>query len=204
MIEVELPGARALFTTKSEGDVREQEGLDHVRELAGRPLATGRQVHGTVVRRVTEPDPAVEEADGQATALTEVAPTVFVADCLAIAIAGDGVVAMLHGGWRGLAAGIVEEGVRAVRELGAEGPLAAAMGAGARPCCYEVGDDVRAAFGTTDRHLDMPAIAAARLRAAGVDEIHDSGVCTICDERFFSWRRDGKPAGRQAGVVWRT
>ncbi len=203
MIELTLPGARVLFTARGEGDVREQEGFDRVRELAGRPLAVGRQVHGVVVRRVTEPDPPVQEADGQATARTDVAPTVFVADCLAIAIAGDGVVAMLHGGWRGLAAGIVDEGVRAVRELGAEGPLSAAMGAGARQCCYEVGDDVRAAFGTADRNLDMPGIAAAQLRAAGVEEILDSGVCTICDERFFSHRREGATAGRQAGVVWR-
>ena len=171
-------------------------------EIAGRPLALGRQVHGAVVRRVTEPRPPVEEADGQATARTDLAPTVLVADCLPIAVAGDGVVAMLHGGWRGLAAGIVEEGLGALRELGGDGSLAAAIGPGARGCCYEVGDEVRAAFGTTGRTLDLAGIAAERLRAGGVDAIEDTGICTICDERFFSYRREGEAAGRQAGVAW--
>jgi YfiH family protein len=204
VIELALPGARVLFTTRAEGDVRENDGRARVRAHVGLPLAVGRQVHGAIVRRVTEPAPDPEqEGDGQATALPDLAPAVLVADCLPVALAGDGVVAMLHGGWRGLAAGIVEEGVRAVRELGAEERLAVAIGPGARACCYEVGDDVRAAFGTTERTLDLAAIAVDRLQAAGVGEVWDTGVCTICDERFFSHRRQGVAAGRQAGVVWR-
>ena len=84
----------------------------------------GRQVHGAAVRRATEPPgparPAVEE-DGQATALDDAAALVFVADCLPVMLVGEGAVAALHGGWRGLAAGIVAEGVAAMRELGAAG-----------------------------------------------------------------------------------
>ena len=204
MIELSLgerDEIRVLFTARAEGDVRADP--DIVRRLTGLTPALGRQVHGAAVRRVTAAPPEVEEGDGQATARTDVAPTVLVADCLPIAVAGDGVVAMLHGGWRGLAAGIVEEGLRALRELGAGDDLAAAIGPGARPCCYEVGDEVRAAFGTTERTLDLPAVATQRLRAAGVGEIEDTGICTICDERFFSHRRQGEAAGRQAGVAWR-
>lgn len=202
MIEVALRGARVIFTDRELGDVREAPGLTAVEALAGRPLARGAQVHGTAVRRVAgELEPV--EADGQATARDEVAVLVQVADCLPVAVAGEGGVAMLHAGWRGLAAGILEEGVRALREVGATGPLAAVVGPGARGCCYEVGDEVRAAFGETTRRLDLATIAARRLSAAGVDQIEDVARCTICDERYFSYRREGDAAGRQAGVAWR-
>ena len=173
----------------------------------------GRQVHGTTVRRATEPPgparPHTEE-DGQATGLPDAAALVFVADCLPIALATDGAVAAVHGGWRGLAGGIVAEGVAALRELGATGPVSAALGPGAGGCCYEVGEEVHAAFARDDarrgeRNLDLKAVARNRLAEAGVEEIHDVGLCTLCGdpELFFSHRRDGGTTGRQAGVVWR-
>jgi YfiH family protein len=202
VIEVAVPGARVVFTDREQGDVREASGLTAIEALAGRPLARGAQVHGTVVRRVAD-GLELEEADGQATARDDVAVMVQVADCLPVAIAGEGGVAMIHAGWRGLAAGVLEEGVRALRELGAGAPLAAVIGPGARGCCYEVGDEVRAAFGVTTRTVDLPTIAARRLAAAGVEAIEDVGCCTICDARFFSFRREGDAAGRQAGVAWR-
>jgi YfiH family protein len=202
VIEVALAGARVVFTDREQGDVREAAGLTAVEAIAGRSLARGAQVHGTVVRRVDE-TLEVEEADGQATARDDVAVMVLVADCLPVAIAGPGGVAMLHAGWRGLAAGVLEEGVRTLREVGGDGPLAAVIGPGARGCCYEVGDEVRQAFGATSPKVDLATIAARRLAAAGVERIEDVGRCTICDERFFSFRREGEAAGRQAGVAWR-
>ena len=204
MIELELGGRdgfRVVFTDRDEGDVRADPR--RAERLAGRPLALGRQVHGAVVVRVTDPHPPVLEADGQATSRADVAPTVLVADCLPIAVAGEHTVAMLHGGWRGLAAGIVEEGLAALRELGESGALSAAIGPGARGCCYEVGDDVRAALGATGQTLDLAAIAAERLAAGGVESIADTGICTICNDAFFSHRREGDAAGRQAGIAWR-
>jgi hypothetical protein len=114
---------------------------------------------------------------------------------------------MVHAGWRGLAGGVLAEGVAAVRELDAgAGEVEAAIGPGAGPCCYEVSDDVAAALGTERSAagtVDLKALAAARLRAAGVTVVHDVGACTMCDERFFSHRRDGGRTGRQAGVAWR-
>ncbi len=219
-LNVGLPGAHVLFTTRHGGvsdgpyaslnlGLQTEDEPEHVAEnrrrlagLAGRTLAHGRQVHGAVVRRVDRPS-ADTDADGQATARTDVAPAVFVADCLPIALAGEGAVAMLHAGWRGLAAGIVAEGVAAMRALGAEGPFAAAIGPAAGPCCYEVGSDVHAALGTSGRTANLPAAARVRLEAEGIDDVSDCEVCTICDERFFSHRRDGGVTGRQAGVVWR-
>lgn len=172
----------------------------------------GRQVHGSTVRRVTEPparDRAAAEEDGQATSREDVAALVFVADCLPVALVAEGAVAAVHAGWRGLAGGILAEGVAALRELGASGPVRAAIGPGAGGCCYEVGEEVHAYFrgegARRGERLDLKAVAAAQLARAGVAEVHDVGLCTLCapEELFFSHRRGGGITGRQAGVVWR-
>jgi YfiH family protein len=236
---IDLSGAQVLFTTRRGGFSRgPYASLNLGRLTDDRPEAvrrnraeleaqTGmrpayiRQVHGTFVRRIAGtgdvgvaplPDGNVKllEADGQATRVLGIAPMVMTADCLPIALAGPGAVAMLHAGWRGLANGIVAEGVHALRELGVDGPLEAAIGPGAGGCCYEVGDEVRAAFashGTAvlrGRNLDLKAIARAELGRAGVQTVHDVDLCTICSDEslFFSHRRDRGVTGRQAGIAW--
>jgi YfiH family protein len=172
----------------------------------------GRQVHGSTVRRAVEPpgdERPVTEEDGQATALERHPALVFAADCLPLLLAADGAVAAVHAGWRGLAGGVVAEGVAALRELGGRGPVHALIGPGARGCCYEVGEEVHAAFAgdgarVGERNLDLARVARRRLEAAGAGEVHDVGLCTMCHpELFFSHRRDGGVTGRQAGVVWR-
>ncbi|HEY3866299.1 MAG TPA: polyphenol oxidase family protein [Solirubrobacteraceae bacterium] len=208
------------------------------RQVGVERLLRGYQIHGTTVQRVRDgtsksergggvefetetgtelaPDsttqPAVE-ADGQATDQRGLGALVLTADCLPVALSTGGAVAMVHAGWRGLAAGVLEEGVRALRELGGEGDLLAVIGPGAGPCCYEVGEEVHAAFagqslGTPSRQIpsarriDLKAIARQRLLAAGASEVEDVAACTICDERFFSHRREGARAGRQGAVAW--
>jgi len=225
MMRFELPGGgHALFTTRLQSNLSSVAGRDarHGRrarqqwceQLGLLRLARGYQVHGTTVQRVRdERDPAPSggdarpavEADGQATALLEVGAMVLTADCLPVALGASGAVAMVHAGWRGLASGVLAEGVLALREMGGEGELVAIVGPGAGPCCYEVGEEVHAAFGGAHRrgrHIDLKALARDRLRAAGVAEVRDVEACTICDERFFSHRREGARAGRQAGVAW--
>ena len=196
-------------------------------------LCASRQVHGANVQRVRSLSASGGEAvpidaDGHATALVGIGAMVLTGDCLPVALVADGeaeaaagseagegdralagdrstVVAMLHAGWRGLAGGVLEEGVRAVRELGARGPIEAVIGPGAGACCYEVGPEVHAVFGGARRvgnNIDMRAIARDRLLAAGVTQVLDADACTICDARFFSHRREGDRAGRQAGVAW--
>lgn len=226
---VGLPGARAAFTSRhggvSSGPYRSLNlgrltdddpaavtvNRERLSERLGLPLALIRQVHGTAVRRLeSRPDAhaPIEEFDGQATSVAGVAPLVMTADCLPIALAGAGAAAILHAGWRGLAGGIIERGVRAIMELGASGPIAAVIGPGAGPCCYEVGDEVHARFAAYSPaarrgdNLDMKAIARAQLERAGVQDVADVEKCTICDEDFFSHRRDLGITGRQAGVVW--
>jgi polyphenol oxidase len=229
-IVADLPHARAVFSTARGGvssgpfeslnlglltdDAPENvaENRRRLGELVGHPwprFCYGRQVHGATVRRATEPPskarPYTEE-DGQATALTDAAAIVFVADCLPVLLAARGGVAALHCGWRPLAGGIIAEGVRALREVGGDGPVTAALGPSARGCCYEVGEEVHAHFAAYDarsgRNLDLAAVARAQLEAQGI-EVLDTGLCTICDERFFSHRRDKGVTGRQAGVVCR-
>jgi YfiH family protein len=149
--------------------------------------------------------------DGQVTATPDVAPVALVADCLPVAVTGDGAVAMLHAGWRGLAAGIIGEGVRALRALGGEGPLVAAIGPGAGACCYEAGTEVHEAFADVadahhGTHVDLRAVARRRLAEAGVEDVADLPICTICSDPdlLFSHRRDHGVTGRQAGLAWLT
>jgi YfiH family protein len=230
-IWTELPGARALFTTKRGGfsagpyaslnlgrwtddDPQAVErNRAHIEAVVGVPPTYTRQVHGSKVLRVRAPsDGQPVEADGQATATAGIAPAALVADCLPVAVAGDGAVAMLHAGWRGLAGGVIQEGIRALLELGARRPLVAAIGPGAGPCCYEVGDEVRAVFAESfpearhGQNLDLKAIARAQLEQAGVESVRDVGLCTICSppELFYSHRRDRGLTGRQAGIAWLT
>lgn len=186
-------------------------------------IAFGHQVHGaelaTYANQVlpcsfSSNDAAQEQrnaeggtlpaVDGQVVTAPGSAALVFVADCVPVALAGPGGVAMLHCGWRGMAAGIVAKGVVAT------GASAAAVGPCIGPCCYEVGPEVLGAFaglgsGVADgRLLDLPEVARRLLRAAGVGRIELSGLCTSCEpELFFSHRRDRGRTGRQAGLVWR-
>lgn len=173
----------------------------------------GRQVHETRISRrerpqrpnpFADPAPGAEEADGQATGTPGLAPLVFVADCLPVALAGPEGVAMLHCGWRGLAGGIVERGVREVAAS------AAAIGPGIGRCCFEVGDEVLDAFrplgnGIAEgRMLDLVEVTRRLLDRAGVAEVEAAQLCTSCQgELFYSHRRDGGRTGRQAGLVWR-
>jgi purine-nucleoside/S-methyl-5'-thioadenosine phosphorylase / adenosine deaminase len=130
------------------------------------------------------------------------------ADCLPVAIArrnGDTpALAVLHVGWRGLLAGIVGNGVAAL----GEGSLAAAIGPGIGPCCYEVGPEVGASyeeeFGAevlVDGKLDLWRSTELALLRAGVEQVERTDLCTFCHpELFFSHRRDRGTTGRQ-GVI---
>lgn len=233
---IDLPGSRAVFSTRRGGHSTgpyqslnlgwltddEHRAVTRNRETLRADLGAPRlsfvhQVHGAEVRRITAGTPLPRERprlDGQATDQADVALCALTADCLPIAIAGIGggrSVAMLHAGWRGLATGIIASGVEAVRELGADGELSAAIGPGAGPCCYEAGEEVHEPFADIDeahvgRNLDLKAVARHQLRAAGVREVADIAICTICSDPslMFSHRRDHGITGRQAGVAWLT
>jgi YfiH family protein len=232
-LEAELPGARAAFSTRlggvSEGpfaslnlgtltDDAENAVLENRVRLAaalGRgpaSIAIGHQVHGAELAihigpqspsPYAEPGSPIPDVDGHVTADPDIAALVFVADCLPVALAGPDGIAMLHCGWRGLAAGIVARGAEAV------GATAAAIGPGVGACCYEVGEEVLDAFSdlgegvASDRMLDLPEVARRLLAASGVADVESAGLCTSCEpDLFYSHRRDDGVTGRQAGLVW--
>ncbi|HEY6730360.1 MAG TPA: polyphenol oxidase family protein [Solirubrobacterales bacterium] len=236
-LEADLGGARAAFSTRlggvSEppfdslnlGLLTDDEG-DAVAEnrlrlagalgLSSEQIVFARQVHGTDLIKGANADRGsfrspsdrkeprdVPEADGHVVRVTGLAPLVFVADCLPVALYGPGGVAMVHAGWRGLAGGILGAGAAAVEAK------AAAIGPGIGPCCYEVGDEVLAAFTelgsgvANGRMLDLSEVARRLLVRAGVEQVESAGLCTSCErELFFSHRRERGRTGRQAGIAW--
>jgi YfiH family protein len=172
-------------------------------------LALNYQVHSALVHRA-RPSARGEHGDGLWTDEPDLPVLAMSADCLPIALArvngGVPAVAVVHVGWRGLLAGMIES---AVATLGG-GTLAAAVGPAIGPCCYAVQDDVaspfRARFGrgiVYGGRLDLWRAADEVLRGAGVAQVERLDLCTACHpELFFSHRRDGKPRGVQ-GVLAR-
>ena len=177
-----------------------------------------RQVHGTGVQRFDAAPVGDEEpeADAAVTSVPGVVLAILTADCLPVVFAArdGGEVAAAHAGWRGLAAGMLESTVAAMRTPAND--VIAWLGPAAGPQAYEVGAEVRDAFLADDAgavvafaatrpghwRVDLYALARRRLAAAGVREVHGGNLCTISDAtRFFSHRRDGR-SGRLATLAW--
>jgi polyphenol oxidase len=166
-------------------------------------LTLNRQIHSTTVHRASAGSHGVP-GDGLWTDEPGVPMLKLTADCVPIAVVRTGgprpALALLHAGWRGLADGVVEAGVRA---LGG-GRLAAAVGPAIGPCCYEVGGEVAERFDADlvrGRKLDLWAAAERALRCAGVRSVERLDLCTACNANlFFSHRRTGLPRGTQ-GVI---
>lgn len=172
------------------------------------------QVHGAGVRRAPwtgrpEADAAVAESPGLLLGIET-------ADCLPIFIVDPvrRAVGAAHAGWRGTAAEVARAAVGAMVASGSRvEDLVAATGPCIGPCCYEVGDELRAAFGEAEffrpgprgrPHLDVRAANERQLREAGLaaSRIHRVGDCTRCRaELYHSYRRDGRSAGRMINYV---
>ena len=198
------PHVRAVVTTRGEGEP----------PLPAAP-AWLRQVHGT---RVVRAEQAMDrpEADAAVARAPHAVCVVKAADCLPVLLADEGgtVVGAAHAGWRGLAAGVIEATVDAMRVPG--GGLLAWLGPAIGPAHYEVGEEVRAAFLARDPAaaaafranrpghwlLDLYAVARQRLAARGVRRVYGGGLCTYSDAaRFPSWRRD-RGDERMAALIW--
>ena len=168
-------------------------------------LAMNRQVHAATVNRA-EAGERGREGDGLWTDVPGIPMLKVTADCLPVVLArqsGQPGLALLHAGRLGLLEGILEAGIDALGET----RLAAVVGPGIGPCCYEVGGDIadtyRARFGpgaVRGRNLDLWTTAERILRDGGVDAIERVDVCTACNPEFFSHRRERGVTGRQ-GVI---
>ena len=161
------------------------------------------QVHGAVVARV-ERTGRVADADGLVTDRPGLPMVIATADCVPVIIEGDRSVAVVHAGWRGVAAGVIPAGLDAIRAEG-DTPRRAAIGPSIGPCCYEVGDEVLSAI---PRHkstttFGTPSVdlwAAAEYQLHGL-EVWRSDRCTFTAPGLWSYRRDGT-ANRQIAVAW--
>ena len=173
------------------------------------------QVHGKTV--ANEPGSDEPEADAAVTSQAGKVLAILTADCLPVLFCSEegGELAAAHAGWRGLASGVLEATVAAMKSP--PDRVLAWLGPAAGPDTYEIGAEVREAFLDHDRRaeaafvptrsghwrMDFYALARQRLTAVGVERIYGGGLCTITDSaRFYSHRRDAR-TGRMASLIWR-
>jgi YfiH family protein len=186
---------------------------DRLRAETGMSMvACAHQIHGGAVRWHGQALPGFHlsnPCDGHATATAGTLLGVTIADCVPVSVVDPRrrAVALLHAGWRGAAAGVLERGLALLAERGSSGPAELHVHLGPAICgtCYEVGPEVFEALGLTPPRrptpIDLRAVVAGRVLDAGVpaEHITVSTHCTRCSDGFFSHR--GGDRGRQAGFL---
>jgi YfiH family protein len=199
----------------------EPQAVRHNREIVRAALPSEphwlKQVHSALVHRVSGDLLAVPEADAAVCALPNQVCVVLTADCLPVLFCADdgSEVGVAHAGWRGLAGGILERTVEAMRVPGAR--LLAYLGPAIGPRAFEVGPEVRAEFVAADAQAaaafqpvagsdkymaDLYLLARQRLARVGVTRVYGGEFCTYSEpQRFYSYRRDGA-TGRMASLIW--
>ncbi|HEX9188253.1 MAG TPA: peptidoglycan editing factor PgeF [Vicinamibacteria bacterium] len=215
-----IPGLVHGFEQRSPAERPETLEESHVRvaralEPHGRLLLL-KQVHGVAVAEA--PWEASPEADAACAAAPGLLLGIQTADCLPLLLVDPRLrrVAAAHAGWKGTASGIASRMVEALLVRGSDpSDLVAAIGPGIGDCCYEVGEELRAAFGPAGApffrprpngrpHLDLRAANARQLESAGLHPgaVHHVACCTRCRADLYpSFRRDGKAAGRMISFV---
>ncbi|GIU89580.1 MAG: laccase domain protein [Acidimicrobiia bacterium] len=170
-----------------------------------------RQVHGAAVHVAERPTREPPEADAAVTGRPGLPLAVTTADCAPVVLACGAAVAVAHAGHRGILAGVIEATVERLRAA-AGGPVEAFLGPCIRPQHYEfgvadlervvarLGPQVAATTAAGRPALDLPAAVRVALARAGVEALHDCGVCTAASPHHFSHRRDGL-TGRQVTVA---
>jgi polyphenol oxidase len=169
--------------------------------FSGPDLVLARQVHGAELIQVSgEGRGVIGEADGLVARGPGPVLGILTADCAPVILAGESAVAVVHAGWRGVLAGVVEAGLQAV------GPVWGSwVGPSVHSCCYTVGPEVldrwraRGLPAVEDR-IDPGRAAAQILEDAGVRDVFVAADCTHCEDRYFSYRRD-RVTGRQGAFV---
>ena len=194
------------------------ENRRRLRAAAGLPSEPAwlRQVHGANVADLDASDP-LGGADAAIARRSGAVCAILTADCLPIAFSSESGdrIAAAHGGWRGLAAGVIPSTVRSMRV--APEHLLVWLGPAISSKHFEVGAEVREAFlkrqpfageafepNARGRFMaDLTMLARLELKALGIERIYGGGECTYARaDRYFSYRRDGV-TGRQATLIWR-
>jgi polyphenol oxidase len=229
LVSRDLSGlARHVFTTRDLSFFGDQEASDYaelarVFDLDAADVVRVRQIHGRQIVTVRAQDEVGDALPADAIISLDPAKAIAVrvADCVPVLIADRGrrLVAAVHAGWRGTAAGIVTATVRAIVEHGVPASdLEAAIGPSIGSCCYQVSDEVRAAClhgraaaeawftpdGPGHWRLDLSRANADQLTEAGVlsTNVHASRMCTAHHpDIYYSYRRDGPGTGRMVAAI---
>lgn len=236
MLHFVSSGSRTLGFPEGEDGAEVRENRRRLAQAVGfdvRRLVTAQQVHGTHVAVVAGEDAGrgaldrpsrLPQTDALVTAIPGVCLMVLSADCVPVLLFDPvcRVIAAVHAGWRGTAAGIVARTVRTMQERWGCLPadILAGVAPSIGPCCFEVGEEVAQVFrnlhpgnpevvlparGAGKSRVDLWASNRLQLLAAGLqpDHIEVAGCCSMCHpDAFFSYRRQGQAAGRfGAGIV---
>jgi hypothetical protein len=202
-----LPDVRHCFTTRVAGlDVHADKaealrrldqlhrGIRNELRIGNGPLVTAQQVHGNAIGVVDAPithDRCFDEVDGLITNQPEVCLGIYVADCCAVYLVDPvrHAIGLVHSGRKGTELGITARAITLMQERFGTEPhdLIVQLSPCIRPPHYEV---------------DFAADIMANCRAAGVREIHDSGICTACDlQRYYSYRAEKGKTGRMLALL---
>jgi polyphenol oxidase len=194
------------------GPANEREEVLRAIEPEAPPLAWAKQIHSTIAL------PARPGRCGEGDALFTDEPgltlSVITADCVPVLVAGPEGLAAIHAGWRGIVGGVIPAALEKMK--GSPEDRTAWVGPAIGACCYEVGEDVAESVAAASSpgiatpgpsgkpHLDLPEAARLQLEKAGVGQVIVLPRCTRCDaEKLWSYRREGKGAGRDMGFIWR-
>ena len=162
------------------------------------------QVHGKEVRYIEHLVDPTPECDGFVTDKAGIGLAIMSADCYGVLLFDPkGIIAAVHAGRAGATLGIVTEAIEKMRDLGAQ-TIHAVISPGIHHCCYEISSELAVQYEPKyihGRHLDIKALLYDQLRAENVESITDYAICTACDRRYYSYRRDGT-TGRFASIIW--
>ncbi|MCS6875505.1 MAG: peptidoglycan editing factor PgeF [Aquificaceae bacterium] len=160
-----------------------------------REVFTLKQVHSSKVHMI---DSVGKKLEGDAIITQERGLKIGVrtADCVPVALLGKRTVAVIHAGWRGLKEGIVERTLEKLSKLEPLSGFLAFVGPSAKACCYEVGEEFKEHFlcihYKNNRHyMDTQEETLLRLKRSGVEDIFLYKLCTVCNHKFPSHRRNG-------------
>ena len=205
------------FTLHNGRETLTQQQLDYLSSSLNMDVsepARVRQVHGDKIIMAAEgAGEPVPEADGLLTQQVRLPLAIRTADCVPVFLydAKQEGIGLVHAGWRGAQKNIVKSAVTLMQRQWHTQPknIMALLGPAIRSCCYEVGGEFRGYFPQEvgerggQYFLDLPRVLLHQLAALGVadEHIRDCGICTCCEERCFSYRREGAQAGRMISLI---
>ncbi len=164
------------------------------------------QIHSTRVLLIDDFITPPPECDGFITTKANLPLAIMSADCFGVLLfdSTNHIIAALHAGRAGATQGIVKKALKMMRSLGAK-EIEAILSPGIHQCCYEISAEMASQypkrFIKNGRFLDIKQIIYEDLQRGGVESIKDYNICTCCDERYYSYRREGV-TGRFVSIIW--